>query len=122
MRLFHDTVRAIVTSLKERADELTAIQLLEKTLSVINSYAEPHWRGGLIYELPEMIHELARDRDDFKKMSIAYREDLAKTERRIRELELNLKILNEGTTYHKHEAWCNVFGRCNCAELDEEDV
>ncbi len=90
MALLLDTARALFTSLKRRAEELAATTLLEEALRVINRFAEPHWRSSSISELPDMICELARDRDDFKKMSIAYREDLANAEDRIRELEARL--------------------------------
>jgi hypothetical protein len=110
------TARAVITSLKEHANELAATALLEETLRVINVYAEPHWRGHSISELPDMIHELARDRDDFKKMSIAYREDLATAEKRVKDLETLLRVEAK-----RHEDWCNVYSSCSCSELDELD-
>ena len=85
-----DTARAVITSLKERGNQLAATALLEEALRVMNSFAAPHWRASSISELPEMIRELARDRDDFKTMSIAYREDLANAEDRVRELQKEL--------------------------------
>lgn len=91
MGLFLDTARAVITSLKERANQLAATALLEEALRVINSVAAPHWRASSISELPEMIRELARDRDDFKTMSIAYRKQLADVEDKLRELEDELR-------------------------------
>lgn len=118
--LFLDTARTVLSSLRERSEEVRATALLKKALRVMNTYAEAHWHGNSVEELPGMIHELARDRDDFRKMSIAYREDLANAEARVRSLESSLKLLKEATSYHDHQAWCSVFGRCNCSELDED--
>lgn len=120
MGLFLDTARAVVTLLKERANEVAATALLRDSLRAINAVAAPHWKGSSLSELPDMIRELARDRDDFKTMATAYREELANAERRVKELEIALK--KASTYYSKHEAWCNVFGRCNCSDLDEDDV
>jgi len=120
--LLIDTTRAVITSLRERANELAATTLLEEALRAINKHAAPHWRASSISELPDMIHELGRDRDDFKTISIAYREELATAEERIRALESRIdKMKAEAIAYYKHEAWCGVFSRCTCADLDEDD-
>lgn len=121
--LFLDTARAVITSLKERANELAATTLLEETLRVINGFAEPHWRASSISEIPDMIRELARDRDDFKRMSIAYREDLANAEEKIRKLDAALNVATARLSLSsRHESWCNVRSACNCYALDEEDT
>ncbi len=77
---------AAVTLVRRKADELAAAALLHEALRVLNQCELPHWRTSNISEVPEMIRELARDRDDFKKMSIAYREQLAAAENEIRAL------------------------------------
>lgn len=118
MRLLLATARAVIVSLKKRSNELAASALLEEARCIINEYVGPHWRAHAISELPDMIHELARDRDDFKKMSIAYREDLAKAELRVKELEALLREVN----VRGHEAWCGVNSMCSCSELDEDDL
>ena len=81
MGLFLDTFTAVVTSLKRRSEELAATALLQEALRTLNSVAADHWKGGSLSEVPEMIRELARDRDDFRMMAAAYREELAKLER-----------------------------------------
>ena len=122
MGLLFDTARAVIASLKERSNELTATMLLEETLRVINGHAEPHWHASSASELPSMISELARDRDDFRMMAASYREELAVAEARVRELELALRIVKKGAFCYKHESWCDVHDTCNCSDLDEEDV
>ena len=118
MSLILATARAVITSLKKRTNELAATALLEEAVRAINGYAGSHWRAHSISELPDMIHELARDREDFKKMSIAYRESLAKAEMRLREQDA---LLNKSNT-RSHESWCSVNGVCSCSDLDEDDL
>lgn len=111
MGLLLDTVRAVITSLKERANELAATALLEEALRTLNSVAADHWKGSSISEVPEMIRELARDRDDFKVMANAYREDLTRAEEKLRALEGDIIA---------HEAWCNVYSACSCGKDEDE--
>jgi hypothetical protein len=85
MRLI-DIATAVTFILKQKTDELTAVTLLEESLRLLNAFSDPHWRASNIAEVPTMIRELARDRDDFKSMSIAYREKLANAEDEIRKL------------------------------------
>lgn len=88
--LLIDTASAALTILRRKADELAATTLLEESLRLLNAFSAPHWRASGVAEVPEMIRELARDRDDFKAMSIAYRERLADAEDEIRELRAAL--------------------------------
>lgn len=105
MSLLLDTAIAVIASLKRRGEELAASALLQEALRALNSVAAEHWKGGSISEVPEMIRELARDRDDFKTMSIAYREQLSEVEKRLREL-------TEGPFCNccsGHETWCDAY-------------
>lgn len=96
MRILLSTVRALVKNLKERTGEVAAAALLEEALTALNAASSPHWWSGKsIAEVPEMIRELARDRDDFKTMASAYRDDLAAAEGRIRLLERELAQIYE---------------------------
>lgn len=112
--LLLDTFQAVVSSLQRRASEVTATALLEETRRVLNGVAAEHWRASSIAELPEMVRELARDRDDFKSMSIAYRDELTKAEARVKKLELALEVARDERS-DRHEAWCSS-GSCDCQE------
>lgn len=107
MGILVDTARAAITSLKRRANELAATALLEEALRVLRSVAAPHWRGDSIADVPEMIRELAQDRDDFRKMAAAYREDLTKAEATIRTHEdAHARSCN---CAWEHHTWCNAY-------------
>lgn len=112
MGLLVDTARAAITSLKRRANDLAATALLEQALRELRAVAGEHWRVDGLADVPEMIQELARDREDFRKMAAAYREDLARVESELRTYRLR---------YADHESWCDVFSTCTCCDLDEDD-
>ena len=78
--LFRSTVAAVVSRLKYRFEDLAAASLLEETMEVLVVSAAPHWSGTTIADVPEMVKELARDRDDYKHMAESYRAQLAKVE------------------------------------------
>lgn len=107
MGLLLDTVTAVIASLKRRGEELAASALLQEGLRTLNSVAAEHWKGGSISEVPEMIRELARDRDDFKAMAAAYREDLAAAESELRAYkDAQTRACN---CSYEHEKWCNAY-------------
>lgn len=61
-------------------EDLAASSLLEEALEALTVAAAPHWNGSTIADVPEMILDLARDRDDYKQMAESYRAQLAETE------------------------------------------
>jgi hypothetical protein len=105
--LLLDTATAVIASLKRRGEELAASALLHEALRTLNSVAAEHWKGGSISEVPEMIRELARDRDDFKAMADAYREDLARAEVELRAHKH--AQANACNCAYEHEKWCNAY-------------
>lgn len=108
MGLLLDTATAVIASLKRRGEQLAASALLQETLRTLNSVAAEHWKGGSISEVPEMIRELARDRDDFKAMAEAYRESLAKLEAMER-ARTQWDAENGCNCCSDHETWCNRY-------------
>lgn len=108
MGLLLDTVTAAINSLKRRGEELAASALLQEALRTLNSVAAEHWNGYSISEVPEMIRELARDRDDFKALATEYRERLAKLEAQVRE-QRKWDEENGCNCCSGHETWCNRY-------------
>jgi len=78
--MFRSTLRAIIRRTAVEFEDLAASSLLEEALEVLIVVAAPHWNGSTIADVPEMIQELARDRDEYKRMAESYRAQLAETE------------------------------------------
>ena len=78
--MFRSTLSAIIGRMAVGLEGLAASSLLEESLEVLTDVAAPHWRGSTIAEVPEMILDLARGRDDYKQMAESYRAQLAETE------------------------------------------
>lgn len=108
MGLLLDTATAVINSLKRRGEELAATALLQETLRALNSVAADHWKGTSISEIPEMVRELARDRDDFKALATDYRERLSKLESEVRE-QRKWDEENGCNCCSGHETWCNRY-------------
>jgi hypothetical protein len=77
----------VISALRSRLEDLAAASLLEEALEALTESAAPHWSGTTIADVPEMVRDLARDRDDYRRMAEAYRVDLARLERELEAFE-----------------------------------
>lgn len=85
MGLLRNTLVTAISTLRNRLDDLAAASLLEEALEVLSESSAPHWSGTSIADVPEMVRDLARDRDDYRRMAEDYRADLMRLERKLKE-------------------------------------
>lgn len=84
---------ALVSRARTGLNGLAAASLLQEALEALTRAKAAHWGGSSIADVPEMIQELARDRDDYKRMAEDYRTQLADAEERV-EFHSNLRREN----------------------------
>lgn len=78
--MLRSALMAVVAKARAGLEDLTAASLLEEAFEALCEARAAHWADDDIAAVPDMIRELARDRDDYKLMAEAYRQDLAKAE------------------------------------------
>lgn len=85
MGMLRIALSALVSRTRTGLDGLAATSLLQEAFETLTRVKAAHWCGSSIADVPEMIQELARDRDDYKRMAESYRVDLAKAEAKIQD-------------------------------------
>lgn len=93
---FRNALKTILTRIGAGFEELAAVSLLEEAVETLNEASAPHWHDKSIAAVPDMIRELARDRDDYRAMAESYRE-------RLRQLEAELARLEQLPCKWRHE-------------------
>ncbi len=78
--MIRSALRAVIARAKAGLEDLAAASLLEEASEVLEEVRAPHWSGEGIAAVPDMIRELARDRDDYRSMAESYRKQLADSE------------------------------------------
>ena len=109
--------------IRSKLDAAEAISIIKETHEALLDVAGPHWNaldGDDIpdaSDCPRMVRELARDRDDYRRMAEAYRAELTRLER-------DMHCLDERCCAHsvEHVRMDFVIGDELIADdLDEED-
>lgn len=85
--MLRSALAAVVTRLRAGLQDLAAVSLLEEAAATLKEVRASHWSHEGIAAVPDMIRELARDRDDYKRMAESYRTQLAKVEAEVARLD-----------------------------------
>ena len=80
MGMIRNALKAVITKARAGLEDLAAVSLLEEACEVLEEVRASHWGDSGIAAVPDMIRELARDRDDYRLMAESYREQLAAAE------------------------------------------
>ncbi len=104
MSLFLKVFAATLDGLRERVEIVSHSVLLRETFALLNGVAAPHWMSSDLMDVPDMVRDLARDRDDYKRLSESYKHDLIRLEADLRardEFAAALKESEEGRFFIK---------------------
>ena len=92
--------KAVISRARAGLQDLAAASLLEEAVEALREVRASHWSSDGISAVPDMIRELARDRDDYRAMAESYREQLAEAEASV---EFHSQLRRENLDMHLKE-------------------